>query len=178
MFCWLYIEQINNSNMINWSYGTSKWLAGHTLKSLTIENMIIWDLQMVCWPELKPFTLQGKETACNTKSMQNIFPSSRWQKTHHVNLTWPDSLVMLVGFERIAKEKAGVGAGPGRQRWRSSASNIPTPLLLLKCKAGKTSPAGGATWQNENFSCLQSILLLGISATHGWSNMLKPWDQD
>jgi len=56
-----------------------------------VANTIVPLLQMVCCPELRPFTLHGKETA------------------------WPDSLVMLVGCERIAKEEAGLGAGPGRQ---------------------------------------------------------------
>ena len=47
-------------------------------------------------------------------------------------LTWPDSLVMLVAWERIAKEEAGWGASPPRLRWRRKGSSILFILLNLK----------------------------------------------
>ena len=52
-------------------------------------------------------------------------------------ITWPDSLVMLVGWERIAKEEAGWGASPPRLRWRRKGSSILVILNLIFLSAIK-----------------------------------------
>ena len=46
-------------------------------------------------------------------------------------ITWPDSLVILVAWEMIAKEEAGCGASPPRLRWRRKGSSILFILLNL-----------------------------------------------
>ena len=157
---------------IIWDSKCDKWFGTQMWR-------IIWDskfyLQMVCCPELRPFTLHGKETAWYqeiTVSHLSIVESKI--------VTWPDSLVMLVGCERIAKEEAGLGAGPGRQSWRSRGSSMSTPLscsnaarcsqFIIKCRQ-KDTRAGGATCQR----CSPSLWLsVGVPARALTSQSFQP----
>ena len=122
------------------------------------------------------------------KSQLTIFPSLRVK----IVITWPDSLVMLVGFETIAKEEAGFGAGPGRQSWRRKGSNMPTGQMQeagwqvgrsnagggkqVKCRrhAGQMQAAGRQNRELQVFSFSPVLCRRPPCSSISSNNILKP----